>query len=106
IWMTTIDGEKPVEAVRARGTSRNLRWSPDSSLLAFESSRGDHAFIGVYKPGDKSLKYLTPSTDHDSSPAWSADSRRVAFIRTASVTLAGGAGPRREALTPWSIRVA
>ena len=27
-------------------------------------------------------------------------------MRTASVTRAGGAGPRREELTPWSIRIA
>ncbi len=106
IWMTNLDGEKPAEVVHTRGVSGNLRWSPDGSLLAFVNNRQDHAFIGVYRPGDKSVKYLDPSTDRDSSPVWSIDGRRIAFIRTASVTLAGGAGPRREALTPWSIRIA
>jgi dipeptidyl aminopeptidase/acylaminoacyl peptidase len=106
IWMTNVDGEKPVELVRARGGSSNLRWSPDGSQLAFTNARGDHSFIAVYKPGDKSVRYLDPSTDRDSSPAWSVDGRRIAFIRTASVSRAGGAGPRREELTPWSIRIA
>jgi dipeptidyl aminopeptidase/acylaminoacyl peptidase len=106
IWMTNLDGEKPVEVVHTRGVSQNLRWSPDGSELAFVNSRGDHSFIGVYKPGDKSVKYLDASTDRDGSPVWSVDGRRIAFIRTASVTLAGGAGPRREALTPWTIRIA
>ena len=104
--MTSVDGEKPVELVRTRNGSSNLRWSPDGSQLAFTNSRGDHSFIAVYKPGDPSVKYLDPSTDRDSSPAWSVDGRRIAFIRTASVSRAGGAGPRREELTPWSIRIA
>jgi dipeptidyl aminopeptidase/acylaminoacyl peptidase len=106
IWMTTIDGEKPVEAVHTRGGSLNLRWSPDGSQLAFTNSRGDHSFVGIYKPGEKSVRYMDPSSDRDSSPAWSADGRRIAFIRTPSMSLAGGAAARREASTPWSIRVA
>ena len=106
IWMTTIDGDKPAEAVHTKSNPNDLRWSPDGTLLAFVSNRGDHAFIGVYKPADTSLKYLDPSTDRDSSPVWSVDGRRVAFIRQASVTRAGGAGPVREAATPWSIRIA
>ena len=105
VWISNLDGEKPVEVI-ARGVASNLRWSPDGSQLAFVSTRGDHALIVVYKPGDRSIKYLDPSTDRDSSPVWSADGSRVAFIRTASVTRSGGARPEREALTPWSIRIA
>jgi dipeptidyl aminopeptidase/acylaminoacyl peptidase len=106
VWMTTVDGDKPVEAVHTKSTAGDLRWAPDGSALAFVSNRGDHAFIGVYRPGDKSLKYLDPSTDRDASPVWSIDGRRVAFIRQASMTRAGGAGPVRDAATPWSIRIA
>ncbi len=106
IWMTTLDGEKPAEVVHTKSTAGDLRWAPDGSALAFVSNRGDHAFIGVYRPGDKSLKYLDPSTDRDGSPVWSIDGRRVAFIRQASVTRAGGAGPVRDTPTPWSIRIA
>ncbi len=104
--MTNVDGEKPVEAVRTKSTAGNLRWSPDGSALAFTSNRSDHAFIGVYRPADKSLHYLDPSTDRDDDPVWSVDGRRIAFIRQASITRVGGAGPVREAFTPWSIRIA
>jgi len=106
IWMTNLNGDKPAEIVHTRGVSSNLRWSLDGSQLAFVSTRGDHAFIGVYKPGDRSVKYLDPSTDRDGSPVWSVDSRRVAFVRIPSVTRSGGARPVREELTPWSIRIA
>ena len=106
VWMTTIEGEKPVEVVHSKANPNELRWSPDGTLLALVSNRVDHAFIAVYKPADKSLKYLDPSTDRDGNPVWSVDGRRVAFIRQASVTRAGGAGPVREAATPWSIRIA
>jgi dipeptidyl aminopeptidase/acylaminoacyl peptidase len=106
IWMTNVDGEKPAEIVHMRGVSSGLRWSPDGSQLAFVTARGDHAFISVFHPGDKSPRYLDPSTDRDADPVWSVDGRRVAFIRTPSVTRAGGAGPVREELTPWSIRIA
>jgi dipeptidyl aminopeptidase/acylaminoacyl peptidase len=106
VWMTTLDGDKPAEAVHTKSNAGGLRWSADGSALAFVSNRGDHAFIAVYRPSDKSLKYLDPSTDRDADPVWSVDGRRVAFIRQASVTRAGGAGPVREALTPWSVRIA
>lgn len=70
------------------------------------NSRGDHSFIGVFKPGENSVRYLDPSTDRDSNPAWNIDGSRIAFIRTLGVIRASGAGAHREEPTPWSIRIA
>src|SRR5690242_5257873 len=47
LWMTTLDGAKPVESVHAKASTYELEWSPDGSAIAFTSYRGDHSFIGL-----------------------------------------------------------
>jgi dipeptidyl aminopeptidase/acylaminoacyl peptidase len=108
IWMTTLDaektGEKPLEAVRTKASTYDLQWSPDGAALAFTSYRGDHSFIGVYRVATKAVSYVDPSVDRDTSPIWSPDGRRIAFLRQA-YSSASSVGPRRETANPWSIRV-
>ncbi len=72
-------GEKPL--IKEAGNNSNLKWSPDGTKLAFVSDRGDHSFIGVYDVRRRAVIYLSPSVDRDSSPTWSADGKRIAFIR-------------------------
>ena len=69
-------------------------------MVAFESARGDHSFIGVYHMVKAKITWLAPSVDRDSSPAWSGDGRRVAFLRTPGLPFGrqqqgGQAGGRR-----------
>jgi dipeptidyl aminopeptidase/acylaminoacyl peptidase len=104
VWLAKLSGGKPEQLIHANGESSSLRWSPDGSKLAFASRRGDHGFIGVYDLAAKSLVYLDPSVDSDHEPAWSPDSRRVAFVR---IPVSKGRlpfSPRREG-QPWSIRI-
>ena len=72
-------GLKPL--VKAWGTQRSPRWSPDGTKLAFVSVRQNHSFIGVLDVKARTVRYLAPSVDYDDAPAWSADSREVAFTR-------------------------
>ena len=99
IWIGTALG------FQSRGTAADPVWSPDGARLAFVSSRGDHALIGVYDLAAESLRYLDPSTDFDSSPEWSPDGRSIAFIRQPSSGLRPVRQPRRAG-EPWSIRIA
>ncbi|MGQ0766174.1 MAG: S9 family peptidase [Gemmatimonadota bacterium] len=72
-------GLKPF--IRAWGTQRTLRWSPDGTKLAFVSTRGTHSFIAVHVAGGRSITYLDPSVDFDDAPAWSPDGREIVFVR-------------------------
>ena len=106
IWQANLDGsDKPLQLVHANGNCSSLRWSPDGSKLAFVSHRGDHSFIGVYDAAAKSLTYLDPGVDRDGEPAWSPDSRKVAFVRLPVAKGNLPFSPRREG-EPWSIRIA
>jgi dipeptidyl-peptidase-4 len=72
-------GDMPL--VKAAGNNAVVRWSPDGTKLAFVSDRGDHSFIGIYDVRKRTVTFLSPSVDRDSSPTWSGDGKRIAFIR-------------------------
>ena len=106
IWTAPLDGKaKPERLFFDRGRDGQPVWSPDGARLAFVSSRGDHAFIGVYQAKDRPILFLAPSTSADGSPRWSPDSRSLAFTRRPGD---GGAPPPllEEQPEPWSIWVA
>jgi dipeptidyl aminopeptidase/acylaminoacyl peptidase len=105
ILTMTPKGEHITEAVTQKWPMQNLRWSPDGAHLAFVSDRRDHSFIGVYTPGDKSLRYLDASVDRDISPVWSPDGAGLAYVRQPAASRHAAFGPHREG-EPWSIRVA
>jgi dipeptidyl aminopeptidase/acylaminoacyl peptidase len=104
-WAPLEGKSEPSQVFKARGSCGRAAWSPDGQHIAFESSRGDHGFIGVFDLRTQSLTYLDPSTDRDSNPEWSPDSAQVAFIRSASNGLRSVREPERAG-EPWSIRVA
>jgi dipeptidyl aminopeptidase/acylaminoacyl peptidase len=104
VWIAPIDGSKPAEAAFfARGTSESPSWSPDGGTLAFVSNRGDHSFIGLFVAGQP-IRYLAPSTSHDSSPVWSPDGRKIAFLRQPGT---GGTprSPLVQSRSRWAILV-
>src|SRR5450759_2457606 len=72
-------GEKPL--IKALGNNSNPRWSPDGAKLAFVSDRSDHSFIGIYHVRKRTVTFLSPGVDRDTSPTWAADSKRIAFTR-------------------------
>ena len=106
IWTVDLhdSSAKPSQLFHGRGSFGSLVWSPDSAHLTFVSHRGDHSFIGIYSLAAKRLSYLDPGTEQDENPAWSPDSKQIAFIRLFPDALGVSFKPRRTA-QPWSIRV-
>ncbi|MBT0812668.1 S9 family peptidase [Litoribacter ruber] len=102
-WMANLENEEPAKKLfTSKGSTGSLEWSPDGKRLVFVSSRGDHAFVGVYTDEKTSIKWLAPAFARDRSPRWSPDGEKVVFVRTP-----GGGGEPDSLLVqqhrPWSI---
>jgi dipeptidyl aminopeptidase/acylaminoacyl peptidase len=105
VQIVPADGSKEATKLfQSRGTQGSLRWNADGSKIAFISSRNDHAFVGVYDFGTKTVRFLSPSIDLDSNPVWSLDGRELAYISVPYSRDALIFGPEREA-SPWSIKI-
>ncbi|MDR3700693.1 MAG: S9 family peptidase, partial [Candidatus Sulfopaludibacter sp.] len=63
------------------GVQSEPKWSPDGRKIAFVSTRTDHSFIVVYDLATRSVKYMSPSVDFDSTPVWLPDSKHLIFVR-------------------------
>jgi len=108
IWLAPLNGSEKPEQLVVRGQNSEARWSPDGSKLAFTSGRKDHSFIGIYDTAAKSVQFIAPTVDSDSTPRWSPDGKQLAFIRRPAIPRDTPEGyfiePDRP--HPWAIWVA
>ena len=87
-----------------QGRIASMTFSPDGKKLAFVSARKEHSLVGVFDFAARTITWLSPSLDHDTSPAFSAAGTEVAFIRIPSEKNPEFVSHR--AGQPWSIWVA
>ncbi|MEZ2347435.1 prolyl oligopeptidase family serine peptidase [Terriglobus sp. RCC_193] len=98
--------KQPQQLVVAEGHASQLRPSPDGTRLAFVSNRGDHSFLGVFTFATRTLTYVDPGTGLDHDAVWSADSKRIAFVRESPVLTELDLRWMRSVPVPWAIRIA
>ena len=103
ISVVPIDGSAPAKKmIAANGTLDDAQWSPDGSRLAFVSTRGDHAFIGVYAGDATPIRWIAPSTSRDESPRWAPDGKQLVFVRLPGA--GGSPAPLLERRPqPWAL---
>jgi dipeptidyl aminopeptidase/acylaminoacyl peptidase len=85
-----------------QGMLDSLTWAPDGKRLAFVSHRDSHSLIGVYDFVDQTIVWLSPSLDYDSSPAFSPDGTRIAFVHVPAEKSSHDFFSQRSG-RPWSI---
>ena len=92
VWLQTLEGGRPTGAAfpvtSSNEESSGPRWSPDGSLLAFSSSRGDDPnpvwFLRVRGAGGEAFHI----DGVEGPPVWSPDGTRIAYVKAP-----GGDGP-------------
>jgi dipeptidyl aminopeptidase/acylaminoacyl peptidase len=96
---TEIDkGDRPF--IDVWGVNSGPKWSPDASKIAFVSNRTDHSFIAVYDMKTRTVSYVAPSVDRDTSPTWASDSRHLIFLRRPGLPFGQQATPGQDAGLP------
>jgi dipeptidyl aminopeptidase/acylaminoacyl peptidase len=71
---------QPSVAVPGGARFSDIKWSPDSSTLAFVQDRGGYAFLGLYRPGEDRVQWIVTGPDRAASPMWSPDGRQLAYL--------------------------
>jgi dipeptidyl aminopeptidase/acylaminoacyl peptidase len=105
IWSTAPEAASaPTPLIVDQGRIASMTFSPDGKKLAFVSARKEHSLVGVFDFAARTITWLSPSLDHDTSPVFSAAGTNVAFIRIPSEKNPEFVSHR--ASQPWSIWVA
>ncbi len=63
------------------GGDGGIAWSPDGSLIAFNTRRDGNSEVYVMDADGSNQTRLTNNPAHDAGPVWSPDGSRIAFIR-------------------------
>jgi len=80
----SVEGKVPVNLTARRGDDNHPAWSPDGKWIAFANqNQAGTNLIYVMNPAGTDQRKVSTSYD-ESRPQWSADSKKLVFVRYAS----------------------
>jgi len=80
-WRVGLQGGEPQPLAAEDADQSDAAWSPDGTSVVFTSNRnGTHALRVVAAAGGTPRTLVDPGMGMASNPAWSPDSREVAFV--------------------------
>jgi tricorn protease-like protein len=87
IWRMGVDGSNPVQLTTADGVFLDARWSPDGGKIvySFRTVGGvdtDFEIWVMNSDGSASVQLTDNDGPSDTSPTWSPDGTKIAFVTT------------------------
>lgn len=105
LWTAPPDAASaPTPLIVDQGQIMSVTFSQDSKRLAFVSARPGHALLGIYEFAAKTIVWMSPSLDQDTSPTFSPSGASIAFIRIPTEKTPEFVS--RRVGQPWSIWIA
>jgi actin-like ATPase involved in cell morphogenesis/cytoskeletal protein RodZ len=90
LTLATAEGKDSVVATDELRAETRAAWSPDGTMLAFESERGGAVDMYLLNLQDGQLIQVTDDEAFEGDPGWSPDGQQIVFWRAAG---AAGTGP-------------
>ncbi len=84
LWKVDIATAKETRLTDPGPGGAHATWSPDGNWIAFERTQDKRSGLWLLPAGGGEPRPLLVDDHHNRTPAWSADSRRIVFVRAYS----------------------
>lgn len=80
LWVVPSNGGTPRQLTNHPDNDRNPAWSPDSKMIAFESTRSGKSQIWLLSLDGGEEKLFSATSTEATNPQWSPDGKAIAYV--------------------------